>query len=254
MTPNISVPVYLDIFAGDKEAHARQEESYNSTSQFLLSCSEKYSLPNFPSQPEDLSEEQQETLKDLDHTGSINFRFTPPEPICIGRFVFELFGDAYLKKTRENFTALCTGEKGDCKNAPNKKLHFLQSPIHRIVKYFIAQGGDITRGTGAGGESIYGDKFVDERPPKGTPARKASAGSLAMAHRGKNSNTSQFFIVLTDDTTKLKKLDADKPVIFGHLKQDARSQGLLKQLSDLASGSSSEEPSMPVWIGGCGKL
>ena len=39
-----------------------------------------------------------------------------------------------------------------CKNAPNKKLHYLDCPIHRIVKGFVAQGGDVTRGDGTGGE------------------------------------------------------------------------------------------------------
>lgn len=39
-----------------------------------------------------------------------------------------------------------------CKNAPNKKLHYLDCPIHRIVKGFVAQGGDVTRGDGSGGE------------------------------------------------------------------------------------------------------
>jgi cyclophilin family peptidyl-prolyl cis-trans isomerase len=39
-----------------------------------------------------------------------------------------------------------------CKNAPNKKLHYLDCAIHRIVKGFVAQGGDVTRGDGSGGE------------------------------------------------------------------------------------------------------
>lgn len=51
-----------------------------------------------------------------------------------------------------NFSALCTGEKGMCKNAPNRRLCYQDVPIHRIVKDFVAQGGDITRGDGSGGE------------------------------------------------------------------------------------------------------
>jgi cyclophilin family peptidyl-prolyl cis-trans isomerase len=39
-----------------------------------------------------------------------------------------------------------------CKNAPNKKLHYIECPIHRIVSGFVAQGGDVTRGDGSGGE------------------------------------------------------------------------------------------------------
>lgn len=42
-----------------------------------------------------------------------------------------------------------------CKNAPNKKLHYLGCPIHRIVKGFVAQGGDVTRNDGSGGEVSF---------------------------------------------------------------------------------------------------
>lgn len=66
--------------------------------------------------------------------------------------MFKLDDAHGLTKTRSNFLALCTGEKGMCKNAPNKKLHYLGCPMHRIVRDFVAQGGDITRGDGSGGE------------------------------------------------------------------------------------------------------
>ena len=71
----------------------------------------------------------------------------------------KLDGAAGLAKTRNNFVALCTGEKGACKNAPNKKLHYLDCPMHRIVKGFVAQGGDITRGDGSGGEVRAAEYF-----------------------------------------------------------------------------------------------
>lgn len=85
-------------------------------------------------------------------------RFTPPAPLLAGRLVFDLDDTPGLAKTTGNFAALCTGEKGICKNAPNKKLHYLDCPIHRIVTGFVAQGGDITRGDGSGGE--VGDSLV----------------------------------------------------------------------------------------------
>ena len=53
-------------------------------------------------------------------------------------------------QTVNNVVALCTGEKGSCTNAPSKKLHYLDCPTHRIVKNFVAQGGDVTRGDGSG--------------------------------------------------------------------------------------------------------
>ena len=79
-------------------------------------------------------------------------RFTLPTPLLAGRLVFALDDTPGLAKTTGNFAALCTGERGACKNAPNKQLYYLGCPVHRIVKGFVAQGGDVTRGDGSGGE------------------------------------------------------------------------------------------------------
>ncbi|CAN6659135.1 hypothetical protein TRVA0_031S00848 [Trichomonascus vanleenenianus] len=63
--------------------------------------------------------------------------------------------------------------------------------FHRSIKRFMIQGGDPT-GTGRGGESVYGEPFADET---NHPRNKHDArGVLSMANRGKNTNTSQFFI------------------------------------------------------------
>ncbi|OSD00533.1 hypothetical protein PYCCODRAFT_1437399 [Trametes coccinea BRFM310] len=172
-------------------------------------------------------------------------RFTPPAPLLAGRLVFELDDSHALAKTTANFLALCTGERGACKNAPNKKLYYLGCPVHRIVKGFVAQGGDVTRGDGSGGESIYGGKFNDD---KAGLKKKARRGSLAMANSGKNTNSSQFFVVLTDDETKLAKISG-KYVIFGELQEGWE---VLDRLDAVASADG--KPMMPVWIGGCGKL
>jgi len=83
---------------------------------------------------------------------SLDMLFVAPKPLLAGRLMFDLDPSPGLSKTVKNFTALCTGEKGMCKNARNKKLYYLDCPIHRIVKGFVAQGGDITRGDGSGGE------------------------------------------------------------------------------------------------------
>ncbi|TMW65046.1 hypothetical protein Poli38472_009213 [Pythium oligandrum] len=65
--------------------------------------------------------------------------------------------------------------------------------FHRIISGFMVQGGDPT-GTGNGGESIYGEAFVDEFH---TRLKFNHRGILAMANENKpNSNHSQFFFTL----------------------------------------------------------
>lgn len=60
--------------------------------------------------------------------------------------------------------------------------------FHRVIPGFVAQGGDPT-GTGAGGPG-YSIKCETEGNP-----HKHVAGSLSMAHAGKDTGGSQFFIV-----------------------------------------------------------
>ncbi|MEO5666935.1 MAG: peptidylprolyl isomerase [Bdellovibrionota bacterium] len=59
--------------------------------------------------------------------------------------------------------------------------------FHRVIRDFVIQGGDPT-GTGTGGP---GYKFDNEDNDL-----KHVRGSLSMAHAGRNTNGSQFFIVL----------------------------------------------------------
>jgi peptidyl-prolyl cis-trans isomerase B (cyclophilin B) len=90
------------------------------------------------------------------------------------------------------------------KDAPNTVKNFVKLAkmgfydgvtFHRVIPNFVIQGGDPT-GTGAGGpgytikceldgENQYHDK-----------------GVLSMAHAGRNTGGSQFFICHTRDTTK----------------------------------------------------
>lgn len=62
-----------------------------------------------------------------------------------------------------------------------------------FVRKFLPpwQGGDPS-GTGAGGESIWGQPFKDEFDSRLTHDRR---GLLSMANSGPNTNGSQFFIL-----------------------------------------------------------
>jgi cyclophilin family peptidyl-prolyl cis-trans isomerase len=102
-----------------------------------------------------------------------------------GNIELELF-ESDAPKTVANFAGLA--EQG----------YFNGIIFHRISKGFVIQGGDST-GTGRGGKSIYGKEFEDELNPS-TPSYKEGykRGTVAMANRGPNTNTSQFFIVLRD--------------------------------------------------------
>jgi cyclophilin family peptidyl-prolyl cis-trans isomerase len=84
----------------------------------------------------------------------------------------------------------------DAKNSPKtvnnfvflaKKNFYNCTTFHRVIKDFVAQGGD-QEGTGSGGP---GYKFDDENLAN----TKYTIGSVAMANSGPNTNGSQFFVI-----------------------------------------------------------
>ncbi len=75
-----------------------------------------------------------------------------------------------------------------------EKKYYDGITFHRVIDNFMIQGGDPT-GTGSSGESIYGGTFGDEFDKD---LNFTEIGILAMANRGPNTNTSQFFITLVE--------------------------------------------------------
>eukprot|EP00257_Ricinus_communis_P017421 XP_015575854.1 peptidyl-prolyl cis-trans isomerase CYP63 isoform X2 [Ricinus communis] len=155
----------------------------------------------------------------------------------VERIVIELFADV-APKTAENFRALCTGEMGIGKTT-GKPLHYKGSFFHRIIKGFMAQGGDFSKGNGTGGESIYGGKFSDEN----FILKHDGAGFLSMANSGPNTNGSQFFITFK----RQPQLDR-KHVVFGKVIKGIE---VVKRIEQL--GTADGKPVHPVKIVDCGE-
>ena len=91
-----------------------------------------------------------------------------------GTMVIELFADK-TPKTVNNFVFL------------SREGFYDGIIFHRVIKDFMAQGGDPT-GTGTGGP---GYRFADEFHPR---LKHDKPGILSMANAGPNTNGSQFFI------------------------------------------------------------
>lgn len=154
------------------------------------------------------------------------------------RIVLELYAD-HVPKTAENFRALCTGEKGV--GASGKPLTFKGSIFHRVIPHFMIQGGDFTNGNGTGGESIYGEKFEDEK----LDGKHDKPFLLSMANAGPNTNGSQFFIT----TVPTPHLDG-KHVVFGRV---LKGRDVVRRVEQTKTNGQ-DRPEQDISIADCGQF
>src|SRR5262249_24060514 len=125
---------------------------------------------------------------------------TPAEPLPIvllktsrGEIKIELYEDV-APNTVANFISLV--EKG----------FYDGNKFHRVLDGFMAQGGDPTgTGTGGPGYKIRCECYQRKR-------KKHLRGVVSMAHAGKNTGGSQFFIMFA----RKPELDG-KHTVFGHV-------------------------------------
>ena len=134
---------------------------------------------------------------------------------------------------------LCVGEHT---NKAGKTLHYKGCCFHRLIPDFMVQGGDITKGDGTGGESIYGPSFPDEG---GFAIKHSARGLLSMANCGKNTNNSQFFI-----TFKPAPWLDGKHVVFGRVIEGIDS---VMELALVPRGAN-DRPKQQVIIKDCGEV
>ncbi|KAI5305668.1 cysteine desulfurase [Ascosphaera pollenicola] len=120
-----------------------------------------------------------------------------------------------------------------------KKGYYDGVTFHRNIKGFMIQGGDPT-GTGRGGQSIWGKNFEDEVD---NPLKHDARGTVSMANKGKDTNSSQFFVAYR----AVPHLDR-KHTIFARLIDSPSPSSSTLNAMEEAPVDSSNRPLDPITI------
>jgi peptidylprolyl isomerase len=163
-----------------------------------------------------------------------------PKQTVIERIIIGLYGKE-CPKTTENFLNLCKGFEKQLGNNNKRMLSYEGCRIHRIIPNFMLQSGDFTNSDGTGGESIFSTRSF---PDESFKLKHTGLGVVSMANRGRDTNTSQFFICFKDTPW----LDG-RHVVFGQVLNGAVT---LRRLEFY--GSSSGQVNQDLRIVKCGVL
>ncbi len=207
---NNDVTIFLESMASDAEIKEKYEEALRLSNLLIDNGSEKKVLYAMAGRAAFNSNDFDTAAKDLQIAKDANVLEDSPGKQLLGMV------PAYQKKWAEEKALRDAEEKADDlprvklkttkgdivvelfeNEAPNTVANFISlvekgtydgTPFHRVLKGFVAQGGD-PKGDGSGGPGYTIPCECDKKNH-----REHFRGSLSMAHAGKDTGGSQFFL------------------------------------------------------------
>ena len=155
------------------------------------------------------------------------------------RITIGLFGEE-CPKTVANFVGVIKGFEQN-----GKTLQLQGSKFHRIINGFMAQGGDITRGDGRGGASIYGGAFADEVRALRSKWKRDHAGSSSPLSSSSSSfsTTPGAFPSLAEFYDQAQP---GRPAVDGQRRPEHQQEPILH---DFQADAASEREARRLWAG-----